>query len=79
MENSCASVGENRAEDNFDLVERRIRLAEGRKPSEPGAKLAYRIEAREDRLQADAVVRVAIDVRGLRDRIDREVAKLRRG
>jgi DNA-binding transcriptional MerR regulator len=44
-----------------------------------GPKLAYRIETREDRVPADAVVRVVIDVRGLRDRIDREVARLRRG
>jgi DNA-binding transcriptional MerR regulator len=42
------------------------------------AKLAYRIEIREDRLPADAVVRVAVDVHGLRDRIDREGARLRR-
>jgi hypothetical protein len=41
------------------------------------AKLAYRIETRENRLPAGAVVRLAVDVAGLRDRIDREVAKLR--
>jgi DNA-binding transcriptional MerR regulator len=40
------------------------------------ATLSYRIETREDRL-ADAVVRVAVDVRGLRDRIDRDARKLR--
>lgn len=43
-----------------------------------GPKLLYRIEVREDRL-ADAVVRIAVDVQGLRTRIDREVARLRRG
>jgi hypothetical protein len=43
-----------------------------------GPKLAYRIETREDRRPADAVVSIAIDVRGLRDRIDREIARLRR-
>jgi hypothetical protein len=42
-----------------------------------GPKLVYRIEAREDRL-ADAVVRIAVDVEGLRDRIDHEVVRLRR-
>jgi hypothetical protein len=36
-----------------------------------GPKLVYRIEAREDRL-ADAVVRIAVEVAGLRDRVDRE-------
>jgi hypothetical protein len=49
-------------------------LFEWRRP-----KLAYRIETREDRLPAEAVVRIAIDVRGLRERVDREVARLRRG
>jgi hypothetical protein len=44
-----------------------------------GAKLAYRIETREDRLPANAVVGVVIDVQGLRAKIDREVAKPRRG
>jgi hypothetical protein len=38
-----------------------------------GEKGTYRIETREDRLPADAVVRIAIDVRRLRDRVDREV------
>ena len=42
-----------------------------------GPKLAYRIETREDRL-ADAVARVVGRVGGLRERIDREVARLRR-
>jgi hypothetical protein len=42
------------------------------------ANLAYRIETREDRVPADAVVRFTVDVRGLRDRIDREVEKLGR-
>jgi hypothetical protein len=36
------------------------------------------IETREDRLPAEAVVRLAIDVRGLRYRIGREVVRLRR-
>jgi hypothetical protein len=44
-----------------------------------GPKLAYRIETREDRLPADTVVRLAIDVRRLRAEIDREVGRLRRG
>ena len=47
MENSSASVEENRAEDNWSGA---FRLAEGKKRSEPGAKLAYRIDTREDRL-----------------------------
>jgi hypothetical protein len=34
-----------------------------------GPKLVYRIEAREDRL-ADAVVRIAVEVAGLRDRVE---------
>jgi len=71
MENSCASVEENRAEDNFDLVERRISdWPKAGSQASLGPKLAYRIETREDRV-ADAVVRVAIDVRRLRERIDR--------
>ena len=41
-------------------------------------KLTYRIETREDRLPAEVVVRIVIDVQGLLTRIDREVAKLRR-
>jgi DNA-binding transcriptional MerR regulator len=44
-----------------------------------GEKGPYRIETREDRLAADTVVRIAIDVRRLRDRLDREVGRLRRG
>ena len=40
-----------------------------------GPKLTYRIEAREDRLPADTLVRIAIDLRRLRDRVDREIAK----
>jgi hypothetical protein len=44
-----------------------------------GEKLAYRIETRESRLPADTVVRIAIDVRRLRARVDREVGRLRRG
>jgi DNA-binding transcriptional MerR regulator len=44
-----------------------------------GPKQTYRIETREDRLAADTVVRIAIDVRRLRDRLDREVGRLRRG
>jgi hypothetical protein len=39
--------------------------------------MAYRIETREDRVPADVVVRVAVDVAGLRAGIDREVTKLR--
>lgn len=38
-----------------------------------GKKGTYRIETREDRLPADTVVRIVIDVRRLRDRVDREV------
>jgi hypothetical protein len=41
------------------------------------AKLAYRIETRQDRLPPDVVVRAAVDVAGLRAGIDREVTKLR--
>jgi hypothetical protein len=37
-----------------------------------GPKLPYRIETREDRAPADAVVRVAVDVRGARGTIDRD-------
>ena len=44
-----------------------------------GGKLTYRIETREDRLPADTMVRLAIDMRRLRDRVDREVGRLRRG
>ena len=40
-----------------------------------GEKLAYRIETREDRLPADTVVRIVLDVRRLRARIDREVGR----
>jgi hypothetical protein len=43
-----------------------------------GSKLAYRIETREDRVPGDAVVRIAVDMAGLRERVDREVARLRR-
>jgi hypothetical protein len=42
------------------------------------AKLTYRIETHEDRLPADAIVRLVIDVQGLRARIDREISKHRR-
>lgn len=41
-----------------------------------GAKLAYRIETRGDRIPADAVVRFVIDVQALRAGIDKEVFKL---
>lgn len=71
------SVEENRAEESFDLVERRIPA--GRWHASLGPKLSYRIETREDRLPADTIVRIAIEVRGLRERIDREVTRLRRG
>ena len=55
---------ENRTEDKFDHLRR--------------PKLAYRIEACEHRLPADAVVRIAVDVRELRERIDGEVARRHR-
>jgi hypothetical protein len=42
-----------------------------------GPKQTYRIEIREDRLDADTVVRIAINVRALRATVDREVRKLR--
>jgi len=42
-----------------------------------GPKLAYRIETWEERVPADAVVRIVIDVQGIRALVDREVAKLR--
>lgn len=38
-----------------------------------GEKLTYRIETREERLPAETVVRIVLDVRRLRDRVDREV------
>ena len=41
------------------------------------ARLAYRVEVREDRLPAEAVVRVTVEVGELRRRVDREVGKLR--
>jgi len=44
-----------------------------------GPKLAYRIETRESRLPADALVWIAIDVGRLRAGIDREVGRMRRG
>jgi hypothetical protein len=44
-----------------------------------GANLTYRIEVREDRLPADAVVRLSIDVARLRRRVDQAVKKLLRG
>jgi hypothetical protein len=40
-----------------------------------GEKGTYRIETREDRLPADTVVRLAIDVRRLLVRVDREVGR----
>ena len=42
-----------------------------------GAKLAYRIETREDRVPADALVTLTVDLHALRAGIDREVARLR--
>jgi hypothetical protein len=44
-----------------------------------GANLTYRIELREDRLPADSVVRLSIDVARLRRRVDQAVKRLRRG
>ena len=41
-----------------------------------GPKLTYRIESREDRLPADVMVRLVVDVRRLRNRIDQAVKKL---
>jgi hypothetical protein len=43
-----------------------------------GPKLTYRIEAREDRLSADTVVRLVINVRALRATVDLGVRKLRK-
>jgi hypothetical protein len=43
-----------------------------------GPKLAYRVETREGRLPADAVVSFSIDVQGLRTGINRDMAKLHR-
>jgi hypothetical protein len=42
-----------------------------------GERLTYRIETREDRLPADTVVRLAINVRALRATVDLGVRKLR--
>jgi hypothetical protein len=42
-----------------------------------GQKLSYRIETREDRVSADEVVRLAIDVKATSTAIERQVAKLR--
>jgi hypothetical protein len=39
----------------------------------------YRIETREDRVPADSVVHLAIDVRRLRAGVDREARRMRRG
>lgn len=36
-----------------------------------GPKLAYRVETREDRLPADSVVRIAVNVRELRHRVEK--------
>jgi hypothetical protein len=40
-----------------------------------GPKLAYRIETREDRVPADAVVRFTVDVEELRVSVDRKVVR----
>jgi hypothetical protein len=39
--------------------------------------LVFRIETKEDRVPADALVSLRVDVQGLRTRIDREVEKLK--
>jgi hypothetical protein len=44
-----------------------------------GEKLIYRIETREDRLPADSVVRLSIDVPRLRRKVDLAVKRLGRG
>jgi hypothetical protein len=44
-----------------------------------GANLTYRIEVREDRLPADAVIRFSIDVAKLRRKVDQAVKRLQRG
>jgi hypothetical protein len=44
-----------------------------------GPNLTYRIELREDRLPADSVVRLSVDVARLRRRVDQAVKKLLRG
>ena len=41
--------------------------------------LTYRIERREDRLPADSVIRLSIDVARLRRKVDQAVRRLRRG
>jgi hypothetical protein len=41
-----------------------------------GPKLAYRIESKKDRVSAEAVVRIVIDLLGLRACVDRAVTKL---
>jgi hypothetical protein len=41
-----------------------------------GPKLACRIETREERVPGDAIVRLTIDVQGIRASVDREVARL---
>jgi len=42
-----------------------------------GPKLTYRIETRESRVPPDAVARIVLDVRRLRERVDREVGRMR--
>jgi hypothetical protein len=44
-----------------------------------GEKLTYRIETREDRLPADAVVQLSIDVPRLRRKVDQAVKRLGQG
>lgn len=44
-----------------------------------GANRAYRIEPREDRLPADSVIRLSIDVARLRRKVDQAVRRLGRG
>jgi hypothetical protein len=43
-----------------------------------GEKLSYRIETRQDRIPANTVVRLVIDVAGLRERIEQRVRRGRR-
>jgi hypothetical protein len=53
-----------------------FRLAERRKPSEPGPKLSYRIGNPLGPPAGRRGVRVGVDAAGLRERIDREVVRL---
>jgi len=43
-----------------------------------GERLGYRIETRQDRIPVGAVVRIIVDVQALREKIERDVVRLRR-